>query len=408
MKIQNKLQIIVCLLAFLYHSPGFGQKVFIDENTSYWYSIASELHIAHRTTIKKDSATIFFEITFNAATGFGDYHYISELHGSYHTLNMLSADTLAIDAHMVSIKSKRIYVQLNVPHNDKTDIAVLRLVNKKSGKSYVYDVPLIEDYNFTNDGLMLYAEDGVTPVVGSFTNQGKQIVVRDDAGYQGPLFGFYYGHSFEEAVPPMIIDGRPTTRKLEIDSTFMVSANEPIALNKIGLYFFQKDSSSANGVALRVQDAYFPLVKTTEKVLEPLIYISTRTETDKIRNAENPRQAFEQYWLDLMKIPSLATSTVSDFYTRVEGANYLFTNFKEGWKSDMGMIYIVYGPPSEVYKSEEIIDWVYTGDLRMPTVRFSFYKVKNLFTDQHYSLLRKKTYDKNWFKSVELWREGKK
>jgi hypothetical protein len=34
--------------------------------------------------------------------------------------------------------------------------------------------------------------------------------------------------------------------------------------------------------------------------------------------------------------------------------------------------------------------------------------VKNVFTDRHYTLLRKKDYDKNWFKSVELWREGKK
>jgi GWxTD domain-containing protein len=145
-----------------------------------------------------------------------------------------------------------------------------------------------------------------------------------------------------------------------------------------------------------------------DKILEPLIYISTRSETEAIRSAPNPREAFEQYWIDLVKIPSLASSTVREYYNRVESANYLFTNFKEGWKSDMGLIYIIYGPPNDVYKSDEIIDWVYNRDLSIPTVRFSFYKVKNVFTDQHYTLLRKKTYDKNWFKSVELWREGKK
>ena len=44
----------------------------------------------------------------------------------------------------------------------------------------------------------------------------------------------------------------------------------------------------------------------------------------------------------------------------------------------MGIIYIIYGPPNDVYKSEEIIDWVYNRDLTMTVVRFSFYKVKNV------------------------------
>jgi GWxTD domain-containing protein len=157
-----------------------------------------------------------------------------------------------------------------------------------------------------------------------------------------------------------------------------------------------------------VQDKFFPLAKTFDAVLDPLIYISTRTETEKIRSASNPRQAFEDYWIDMVKIPNLATSTVRQYYERVAAANYLFTTFEEGWKSDMGLIYIVYGPPNDVYKSEEIIDWVYNQDLSMPNIRFSFYKVKNVFTDHHYTLLRKKSYDKNWFKSVELWRDGKK
>jgi GWxTD domain-containing protein len=174
------------------------------------------------------------------------------------------------------------------------------------------------------------------------------------------------------------------------------------------LYFFQKDSSSADGIGIRVQDRYFPLVKSFDKVLEPLIYISTRTETEQIRNAPDRKAAFEEYWINMVKVPNVATATVSKFYDRVEAANFLFTNFEEGWKSDMGMIYIVYGPPNDVYKSEEIIDWVYSRDLTMPVIRFSFYKVKNVFTHDHYTLLRKKNYESNWFKSVELWRTGKK
>ncbi|MCK5469360.1 MAG: GWxTD domain-containing protein, partial [Cyclobacteriaceae bacterium] len=232
--------------------------------------------------------------------------------------------------------------------------------------------------------------------------------VKSITDFSGPVFVYYYAQYFDEAVPPMIIEDERAAKELKIDSVFTVQQNDPLVLNNEGLYFFQKDSSSANGIGIRVQDPYFPLVKTFDKVLEPLIYISTRSETDAIKNAPDPKVAFEQYWIKLTKIPSLATSTVRKYYERVESANYLFTNFEEGWKSDMGLIYIIYGPPNDVYKSEEIIDWVYNRDLTMPMVRFSFYKVKNVFTDQHYTLLRKKNYDKNWFKSVELWRNGKK
>ena len=295
-----------------------------------------------------------------------------------------------------------------MPNSQKTDLAIFKIINKKTGIDYVYDIPFIEDYNYSTDGLILYNNDGETPYLKNFIRKGTPMRIKSVNDHSDPVFVFYYSQYFDEAVPPMIIEDNRAAKGLVIDSTFTVPLNETFTLPNEGLYFFQKDSSSADGVSIRVQDQYFPLVKSFDKVLEPLIYISTRTETDQIRNAASKQDAFEKYWINMVKVPAVATSTVSKFYDRVEAANFLFTNFEEGWKSDMGMIYIIYGPPNDIYKSEEIIDWVYNRDLTMPVVRFSFYKVKNVFTSDHYTLLRKKNYEKNWFKSVELWRDGKK
>ena len=408
MKLHKYLRLIVSCIALLILGKVYGQKVYIDENVSYWSSVTNEIHINHNVFFEKDSAHIYLEFTFNAGLKFADFHFIQELHGSYHTLNILKSDTVNIEDYIVAIKANKIFTYFTLPISDKTDIAIIRTVNKKTGIDYVYDIPFIKDYNFSTDGLVFYSEDGTTPILTSFINQKQLISIKSINDFSGPVYGFYYAQLFEEAVPPMIIDNKQPAKNLVIDSVFTVQTNEAFILNKEGLYFFQKDSSTANGLGIRLQDPYFPLVKTFTEILEPLIYISTKAETDGIRNAPNPKEAFEQYWINLVKIPSLATSTVREYYARVEGANFLFTNFKEGWKSDMGLIYIVYGPPNDVYKSEEIIDWVYNRDLTMPTVRFSFYKVKNVFTDHHYTLLRKKDYDKNWFKSVELWRDGKK
>lgn len=408
MNIQKQTFKLTCIILLLFLGRVYGQKVYIDENISYWYNITNEVHLNHNIFFDGDSVHIYLEFTFNQNKTSNDYDFIYELHKSYHTLDISESDTLTIENYIVSIKSNKIYTYFKLPKKDKTDIAIIRVTNKKTGIDYVYDIPFIDDYNFSTDGLVFYNEDDKTPYLSSFMNNQQAIQVKSITDFNGPIYVYYYAQYFDEAVPPMIIEDQRAAKELKIDSVFTVQLNDAFILKNEGLYFFQKDSSSANGIGVRVQDLYFPLVKTFEKVLDPLIYISTRAETDKIRTAPNPKNAFEQYWINMVKIPSLATSTVRMYYDRVEAANYLFTNFEEGWKSDMGLIYIIYGPPNDVYKSEEIIDWVYNRDLTMPVVRFSFYKVKNVFTEQHYSLLRKKSYDKNWFKSVELWRNGKK
>ncbi len=408
MKIYKQALFLIFFTVLSFFGKVYAQKIYIDENISYWYNVSNEVHLHHNVFFEGDSAHLYLEITFENNKLFDDYDFIYELHESYHTLDIVSSDTLNIKEYIIAIKANKIFVYFKLPHTDKTDITIIKVINKKTGIDYVYDIPFIEEYNFSTDGLVFYNDDGTTPYLNSFINKDQIVQLKSINKFEGPVYVFYYAQYFDEGVPPMIIKDQRASKELKIDSVFSVQTNEPFMLKREGLYFFQKDSSSAKGIGIRVQDPYFPLVKTFDKVIEPLIYISTRSETDAIRNADNPKEAFDNYWIKLTKIPSLATSTVHKYYERVEAANYLFTNFEEGWKSDMGLIYIIYGPPNDVYKSEEIIDWVYNRDLTMPVVRFSFYKVKNVFTDHHYTLLRKKNYDKNWFKSVELWRKGKK
>ncbi|MCK5368912.1 MAG: GWxTD domain-containing protein, partial [Cyclobacteriaceae bacterium] len=349
----QSFKLVLFLLLFSF-GKIHGQKIFIDENISYWYNITNEVHINHNVFFEGDSAHLFLEFTFMQGKLFDDYDFIYELHQSYHTLNILSSDTLNIKDYIIAIKSNKIVTYSKLPYSDKTDIAIIRVINKKTGIDYAYDIPFIEDYNFSTDGLVFYSEDGLTPHLSSFININQSIRLKSITDFNGPVFVFYYAQYFDEAVPPMIIEDQRAAKELKIDSVFTVQLDDPFVFSNEGLYFFQKDSSSAEGIGIRVQDPYFPLAKTFDKVLEPLIYISTRSETDAIKNSTDPKVAFEQYWIKLTKIPSLASSTVRKFYERVEGANYLFTNFEEGWKSDMGLIYIIYGPPNDVYKSEEI------------------------------------------------------
>jgi len=402
---KKKLLFFMAML-LLFGAPSIAQGVFIDENIAYTYKMNNEVRAEHHVFQNGDSVVFHFELSFNDRF-FDDFHYTFRLVDSYHTSDVLYKDTLDLQKHIISIRAGKVYIKVVTPYDPKADVAILSVIAKKSGIDYNFDVPLIPDYNFSNDGLILFDADGTTPYLNSFINSQKKFMVSSIQPYNKPVYGFHYAFEFEEAVPPMIIEERKGSPGFKADSVFVVKPGEVIQLEKTGLYFFQKDSSSTKGIGIRAQDKYFPLVKTFNEIMPPLIYISTSAETSLIRNAEDPKKAFDQFWIDNAKVPSLASEAVARYYERVASANYLFTSFKEGWKTDMGIIYIIFGPPNDAYKSEELVEWVYNQDMTMPNLRFSFYKVKNVFTDNHYTLMRKKNYDKVWFKTVELWRTGK-
>ena len=125
-------------------------------------------------------------------------------------------------------------------------------------------------------------------------------------------------------------------------------------------------------------------------------------------SSNDVRKSFESFWLNLSKSEAIAKQIIKRYYDRVEESNLLFTNYKEGWKTDMGMIYIIIGPPDEVYKNEEKESWYYKNPGKNQIVVFNFLNLKNLFSDKHFMLIRDSQYKSFWFKSIDGWRKGNK
>ncbi|MDZ7846208.1 MAG: GWxTD domain-containing protein [Owenweeksia sp.] len=94
------------------------------------------------------------------------------------------------------------------------------------------------------------------------------------------------------------------------------------------------------------------------------------------------------------------------FLQRVQEANILFSSYLEGWKSDRGIIYVIYGPPSRVYRSTSGESWVYGDESSALSYHFNFLRVGNPFTDNDYSLERSSTYRYGWGQAIESWRNG--
>jgi len=92
-------------------------------------------------------------------------------------------------------------------------------------------------------------------------------------------------------------------------------------------------------------------VADIELAVQQLKYIADKKDWDKLRKTgrDEKLKAFKDFWAK--RDPSPGTSKnerMDEYYNRVAYANQSFSGFREGWKSDMGMIFIIFGPPSDI------------------------------------------------------------
>jgi GWxTD domain-containing protein len=89
-----------------------------------------------------------------------------------------------------------------------------------------------------------------------------------------------------------------------------------------------------------------------DKAIEQMIYISNSEELDKLKNISDPDEkmkAFKDFWKAKDPTPNTEENEILyEYYRRVDYANENFKHYYEGWKTDMGMIYIILGAPSNV------------------------------------------------------------
>jgi len=89
-----------------------------------------------------------------------------------------------------------------------------------------------------------------------------------------------------------------------------------------------------------------------DKAVEQMMYISNSDELDKIKNisdADEKMAAFKSFWKAKDPNPDTEENEILyEYYRRVDYANQNFKHYYEGWKTDMGMIYIILGAPSNV------------------------------------------------------------
>lgn len=227
---------------------------------------------------------------------------------------------------------------------------------------------------------------------------------------QGNLFVKYFKREFPIATPPFsIVDPRPFVYKS--DSTFTIPLSDTgtavVQFIQPGIYHIVADTNQREGLTLYRYYDGFPDVIHIEQMISPLRFITTKEEFENITGNKNKKAAVENFWINNAGNQDRAREVIRKFYNRVKDANQYFSSYLEGWKTDRGLIYLIFGPPNLVYKSNDSETWVYGEDNNLNSINFNFNRVTNPIADNDYILQRSTIYKSNWYRAVDIWRQGR-
>lgn len=175
-----------------------------------------------------------------------------------------------------------------------------------------------------------------------------------------------------------------------------------IAENKS--YLFRTKNSSQ---LYLYSNGEFPTTTALKDLIAPLRYITSKSEFEYIYNVRDPYTSFCNFWKDCAGSEEKAKELISIFFRRVNTCNTYFSTTVPGWRTDRGMIYIIYGKPTRVENIGYSERWIY-GDENIPgSFSFLFRYQKDNLSDNVLVLQRDGLYRNSWEQAVNTWRQGR-
>ena len=145
---------------------------------------------------------------------------------------------------------------------------------------------------------------------------------------------------------------------------------------------------------------YYPEYKMLDELIASMYYLLNEPERRGMKNSRNPKKSFDSFWINTYSTKYRARNAIRNYFNRVERANRIFTDFKQGWKTDRGMLFIVFGAPDEVYRTGNSEEWYYDEGHS-----FEFTILSTFFAPRTYALRKRRDYETLWYESIAAIRQ---
>jgi GWxTD domain-containing protein len=161
-----------------------------------------------------------------------------------------------------------------------------------------------------------------------------------------------------------------------------------------------------------IKSTNFPALESPREKAQTLAYLMGSEEYDhllSIQNEDSLEKTVNQFWYNHIENRAKAKALKEQYYDRATTANKEFANFKEGWKTDQGMTFILFGNPWIIDKDLGKETWFYTYDRTDEEKTFTFERTKvesSSYPFKNYILKRNFDYNNVLYQQKRLWFSG--
>lgn len=387
-------RLLFLALIFLPLSPAFSQSL-TSLNFREWYNPDSEIQFSFQVVKEINQIKVYYLLEAKQFP-IGKYSLSWEKRDAF---TQQKGTTLnKVDSTSTSTTDKTLGGAYTFEIPAKPWILVAKIINTESKISWTY-VKLIEPKYPVNGWLEINKER----VAQKYVIINKEYTVQNTGPASSPLFVSFYKTDFPAASPPFADLEKKPDRFMFYDSSFKVNPGSKFTPQKPGLYLFQQDTNAAEGFAFRCVNEIYPKFSKISDLIGPMIFVTTQDEYTALLNTQGEKAKFDKVILDITGDQDRAKNFIRNYFRRVELANIYFSSFKQGWKTDRGMIYLIFGIPDEVSMNDGTEIWFYKATKQS----FTFVKSGSVYDPENYVLLRDKRFMEPWFSKVDLLRKSR-
>ncbi len=324
--------------------------------------------------------------------------------------SIIDSGTIKIKDQYIDDKHLSIDTSVNFAFEiDKTGSISLSVYDLNRSRSTNKSLK-IDKLNQANKQFFILNDSNNQFLLKNHFSAGETIYISSTFHSNKTIYKFNNNTNFPLPLPPFSKTSYlsfPRKTNFSIALNFKDNKKIKYTIPQKGFTYFQIDTLSNQGFTLFNFHENYPQLKNAIDLIPPLRYLTTEEEYSTLLLKKNPKEAVDQFWLNKANSPERARNLIRNYYSRVQFANELFTSHVEGWKTDRGLISIIFGSPNYVRVNKNYETWIYGNDHNSNTIKFTFEKMKNPFSSKDYILKRSYAYKTPWYIAVENWRSGK-
>jgi len=374
-----------------------------ENNTQIFFSIKSSELLYMRAVNEKNDFVSRVKISYRLVNSYGS------------TLVLDSASVFFTDTILNATQGKELilgHFEVNAPIGFTYVVELIMTDLNRTSESFSY-LSIDKKTIFSRQNFYVSSTNSVYPIFKNYVSNNDTIKIKFNKkeGIK-KLFVKYYNRDMGLPPPPFSYQERKTF-DYNADSIFSFNLDEnysgKVIFSKPGIYHFVADTSDKEGLTIMKYNHNFPIFNDENNLIKSLRFITTKQEYDELLSANNLKLALDKYWLKCgSNSKERANVLIKNYYTRIEKCNTFFNTYDEGWKTDRGLVYLIFGAPNSVLRDNFSETWIYGDETNvMRQVKFIYTKVENPFTDNEYVLNRSEAYKEIWYRNVDAWRMGR-